>query len=115
MINPNPADIGQRVQRLRHANGLSQADLADHAGIPAGVVSMVEHGRQSLEAGALDRVANALACTTDYLTGLRAEPVSTRPWLRAYADAPKRTVDKYVSDTETAIDTFEALGLAFYP
>lgn len=115
MINPNPAVVGQRVQRLRHANGLSQADLAHQAAIPSGVVSMVEHGRQSLEVDALERVANALDCTTGYLTGPRAEPVSTRPWLRAYADAPKRAVDTYVCDTETAISAFEALGLALYP
>lgn len=111
----SPAAVGQRVQRLRLVNGLSQAELADRSAIPTGTVSMVEHGRQGLEAIALDRVAQVLDCSSEYLTGPRPEPVSTRPWLRAYADAPKRAVDRYVADTETAIAAFEALRLTLYP
>jgi Zn-dependent peptidase ImmA (M78 family) len=39
----------------------------------------------------------------------------TRPWLRAYADAPKKTVDQYVADTLLAVETFEALRLRRMP
>lgn len=105
---------GARIQRLRLVNGLSQADFADQVGIPNGVVSTVEHGRGRLEGPALDRAASVLGCTLEYLT--RAdEVVATRPWLRAYADASKRSVDQYVADTEIAISAFEDLRLPFYP
>ena len=109
------ASIGSRIQRLRIANGLSQADLADLSNIPTGVVSMVEHGRHRLDDPALERTAGALHCSLDYLTRQRDEATATRPWLRAYADASKKSVDRYVADTETAIDAFDTLRLVYYP
>lgn len=109
------AATGNRIQRLRIANGLSQAEFADRSSTPTGVVSMVEHGRHRLDDAALNRTAEVLRCTHDYLTQPREEVAATRPWLRAYADASKKAVDRYVADTETAIDAFDALRLAYYP
>lgn len=110
-----PAETGRRIQRLRVANGLNQAQLADAANIPSGAVSMAEHGRQGLEVDALERIADTLGCTAEYLTRPQPQPTSTRPWLRAYADASKKAVDRYVADTETAIEAFQALGLKLLP
>lgn len=110
-----PAETGHRIQRLRTASGHNQAQLATDAAIPTGAVSMAEHGRQGLDSDALARVADALGCTTDYLTRSRNQPTSTRPWLRAYADASKKAVDRYVADTETAIEAFETLRLKQIP
>lgn len=107
--------IGDRIQRLRIANGLSQAQLADDTDLPSGVISMVEHGRHSLDDYALERVAVALSCSPEYLRRATRELVATRPWLRAYADASKKAVDRYVADSETAIDVLEHLSLHFYP
>lgn len=112
---PNPAETGHRIQRLRIANALNQAQLADAADIPTGAVSMAEHGRQALEEGALERVADVLGCTTDYVTQPMTQPTSTRPWLRAYADASKKAVDRYVADTETAAEAFDTLRLRPLP
>lgn len=110
-----PAETGNRIQRLRAANGMSQAQLAKAATLPTGAVSMVEHGRQGLDDEALARVAGALGCTIGYLTRSRTQPTSTRPWLRAYADASKKAVDRYIADTEMAIDAFQALRLKAIP
>ena len=82
----SPAETGHRIQRLRIANGLNQAQLAAATMIPTGGVSMVEHGRQGLDEATLERVADALGCTAKYLTQSQGQPSSTRPWLRAYAD-----------------------------
>lgn len=109
------AETGNRIQRLRIANGLSQAELAKSASMPTGAVSMAEHGRQGLDEETLTRVADALGCTTGYLTRPQAQPTSTRPWLRAYADASKRAVDRYIADTETAIGAIHALRLRLLP
>jgi|JI10StandDraft_1071094.scaffolds.fasta_scaffold59725_2 transcriptional regulator with XRE-family HTH domain len=110
-----PAETGHRIQRLRIANGLNQAQLAAATMIPTGGVSMVEHGRQGLDEATLERVADALGCTANYLTRSQGQPTSTRPWLRAYADASKKAVDRYVADTETAIEAFDALRLRPIP
>ncbi|MBL0003029.1 MAG: ImmA/IrrE family metallo-endopeptidase [Actinomycetales bacterium] len=111
----SPAETGHRIQRLRIANGLNQAQLAAATMIPTGGVSMVEHGRQGLDEATLERVADALGCTAKYLTQSQGQPSSTRPWLRAYADASKKAVDRYVADTEMAIDVFGALRLRLIP
>ena len=50
----SPAETGHRIQRLRIANGLNQAQLAAATMIPTGGVSMVEHGRQGLDEATLD-------------------------------------------------------------
>ena len=110
-----PAETGNRIQRLRIANSLSQAQLAEAAALPTGTVSMVEHGRQGLDDGALSRIAMALGCTLNYLTRSRAQPTSTRPWLRAYADASKKAVDRYIADTELAMDAVHTLRLRSIP
>lgn len=114
-MTSNPAETGRRIQRLRIANAMNQAQLADAADIPTGVVSMVEHGRQALDSGALERIAGVLGCSVDYLTLPLTQPTSTRPWLRAYADASKKAVDRYVADTEIAAEAFDALRLRPLP
>lgn len=114
-VRTTPAETGHRIQLLRMANGLNQAQLADAAEIPTGAVSMVEHGRQRLDDDALARVADVLGCTVDYITRSRSQLASTRPWLRAYADASKKAVDRYVADTEMAVDAFHALRLKPIP
>lgn len=76
---------------------------------------MVEHGRQGLDDDALARVTDALGRTIDHLTRSQSQPTSTRPWLRAYSDASKKAVDRYVADTETAIEAFDALRLRQIP
>lgn len=110
-----PGEIGNRIQRLRIANGLSQAQLAEATVMPTGAVSMVEHGRQALDDETLARVADVLGCSVDYLTRSRNHPAATRPWLRAYADASKKVVDRYIADTEMAIDAFHTLRLTGIP
>ncbi|WP_243404626.1 ImmA/IrrE family metallo-endopeptidase [Williamsia muralis] len=39
----------------------------------------------------------------------------TRPWLRAYADAPKKTVEQFVADTLLAVESIENLRLKRLP
>lgn len=107
--------VGERVQRLRVANSLSQAEIAQLTGIAAGVVSMIENGRQSADLASLKSLAIALNCEARYFTDPAPEVVSSRPWLRAYADASKRAVDKYVADTETAVSAIQALNMKAIP
>jgi transcriptional regulator with XRE-family HTH domain len=67
--------IGDRVKRFRCAGGLSQAQLAKHAGVDAMVVSRLESGtkpRLALESGV--RLAHVLGLTMDQFCGLAAAP-----------------------------------------
>lgn len=123
MPPPDPKDlavtsistIGRRVQRLRLAREISQLELAQSTGIATGVVSMIENGRQAPTPQQLESIASALDCRIDYFTRNSPELATGKPWLRAYADAPKRTVDCYVADSEAAVDAIDTLGLDVLP
>lgn len=109
------AGMGRRVNRLRIVAGLSQLELAERIGVPSGTVSMLEHGRHSIDDLTLRRLARALACSVDYLVRESDEPLATRPWLRAYSDAPQRLIDRTAADGTTAVEAFESIGLARVP
>jgi Zn-dependent peptidase ImmA (M78 family) len=104
-----------RVQRLRVARGLTQAELADHLGVPASALSRVLSGHASLDATSANQLAAVLNCTVDLLSKPVLDTLHTRPWLRAYADAPKKAVEQYVADTLLAFESFVALGLRRLP
>lgn len=111
----NQASVGERVRRLRLASGLSQVDLAAASGQAAGSISMLENGRLPLTSGLLTSVALPLDCEAAYLTAGSREPLTTKPWLRAYADASKRAVDRAVADSKTAVEVIQSLGLEQIP
>jgi transcriptional regulator with XRE-family HTH domain len=57
--NPNPS-FGQRLRRLRIAQGLSQEDLAHAAGLHRTHISLIERDRRSVRLETIDRLAKAL-------------------------------------------------------
>lgn len=114
-MSTTPATIGKRVQRLRLASGLSQAELAERSRLPTGLISMIENGRQAADSSQLSAMAATIGCNPAYLTRTSPELVSSRPWLRAYADASKRAVDHYIADTLTAIEAVEFGNLRTLP
>jgi Zn-dependent peptidase ImmA (M78 family)/DNA-binding Xre family transcriptional regulator len=107
--------VGERVRRLRVALGLGQSELALQAGMSAGALSMLENGRWPVDESQLSALADVLDCAPGYLMATGADPLATRPWLRAYADAPRRTVDRTVADSVTAVEAAELLGLKMVP
>jgi Zn-dependent peptidase ImmA (M78 family) len=64
-----------------------------------------------IDDGILESLSAVLGCSSDYLTRNVAELVSTQPHLRAYADASKKTVDRAVADSVTAVEFARTLGL----
>lgn len=105
----------ERVQRLRTARGLTQADLATALKVPSSTIARLENGRLEADATTIELIAKRFGCAPDTLTRPVADVLYTRPWLRAYADAPKKTVDQYVADTLLAMETFETLRLRQMP
>jgi transcriptional regulator with XRE-family HTH domain len=61
--------MAERLQRLRHAAGLSQNQLAREAGVPVGTLRDWEYGRRTMRLEAAIRVADALKLTLDELVG----------------------------------------------
>lgn len=84
-------------------------------GVASGTVSMIETGATATPPSLIEPLAAALGVTREYLLRDVPEPVSSRPFLRAYADAPKKYVDAVVADNETAVDVFASLGLKRVP
>lgn len=76
---------------------------------------MLENGRLALDEALLDRLARVLDCSPGYLQDADDEPLATRPWLRAYADASKRAVDKMVADSVIAAEAIERARLQRMP
>jgi transcriptional regulator with XRE-family HTH domain len=77
-------DIGARVRRQRLEQGWSQAELATRAGVTASYLSLVESGRRHPRLAVVERLAEALGCSPDFLrTGRVANAVrSTEVCLR---------------------------------
>jgi transcriptional regulator with XRE-family HTH domain len=61
--------MGERLQKLRLAKGLSQSQLAKAAGIPAGTLKSWEHGRRTMLFDAAVKLADALDVSLDELAG----------------------------------------------
>jgi len=101
----------QRVQLLRSAAGLTQLDVAQALDVPQGTIARFEAGANQLDPSKIQGLAAALSCEAALLAkplpGLR----TSRPWLRAYADASKRSVDQYMADTTIAAEVVVAIGL----
>lgn len=105
------AEVGVRVRRMRHLNGLGQADLANASGLAQGQISMIENGRVACKPEMLERLAEALGCGPRFLAGVRTPLAPTRPWLRAYADAPQKALDRQLADVSNVVDVIEAADL----
>ena len=112
-----PTDtIGVRVRTLRVANDMSQTTLARALGGETNsLISKIETGRLRPTSEQLDQIAAVLDCTPEYLLTPVPEVISTRPWLRAYADAPAKTVQAAMADNEIAYEWAERASLRRLP
>lgn len=104
-----------RLNRLRTARATTQSDLAAHVNTSVSLLNRIESGHQQIDDETAARLAHALDCSTDVLGRPLPDQLYTRPWLRAYADAPKKTVDEYVADTLLAMEFIGQLRLKRIP
>lgn len=113
--NVNISEVGARVRRLRLANGLGQVEFAERVGVANGAVSMIENGRMPLADDMLTKLAEVLRCSPSFLVRQTATPLATQPLMRAYADAPKKAVDRQIADATLVLETASVLGLRSIP
>lgn len=109
------AATGERVRRLRVMNGLTQIALSNEVGMVDNAISRIENGKLSVSAQDLGAIADRLDCSMQYLLLPHVPRVVTRPWLRAYADASQKAVERTMADSETAVEVIEELGLRRLP
>ena len=104
-----------RLNRLRTARGVTQSELAMQLKMPLSLFNRIENGRHPVDNETFLRIAHSLECKPDVLSRPVPDTLHTRPWLRAYADAPKKIVDEYISNTLLALESFDELGLRRIP
>ncbi|HUZ18499.1 MAG TPA: helix-turn-helix transcriptional regulator [Spirochaetia bacterium] len=113
-LQPRSESVGQRIARLRKAQGLTQAQLAQKIGISHTLVSDYECARLRLNDEMVVRVALALNASADEILGLSADHLAgDQPSLRlmrrikkieqlpaAAQKALLRTIDMAIRDTD---------------
>lgn len=61
--------LRKRITETREDQGLSQAELAEKAGVTPAAISQIEKGHRVPTIPVLHRIANVLNVSIDYLTG----------------------------------------------
>ena len=102
---------GQRIRQLRLVADLNQAELAERVGVASGTISAIENGKSLAPDDLVLRLARALDTSDEFLRTDAEIVGATRPWLRAYADAPKRAVDQQIAECELAATAISLLRL----
>ena len=59
----SPADVGGRLRAVRLQHGLSQRELAKHAGLTHSTISLIEQNRVSPSVGSLKKILDSIPIT----------------------------------------------------
>lgn len=111
MFGSANTEVRDRIKRLRLVRHWDQSTLAEKAGVSTATISNLELGRVAPTPEQIERIAAAFGYSSDFLTAELAMLPTTRPWLRAYADASKREADARTSATTLAAEYVRRLGL----
>ncbi len=92
MSDEQDAEIfSNRLKQARDVRGLSQAQLATKAGLPAASVSHFESGPRKPSFDNLKSLASALDVTTDYLLGRADTPEASATFGKLHRDINQLT------------------------
>ena len=111
-VSLNYYEIGQRIRKLRKAQGLSQEQLAEQAGISITHMSHIETGNTKLSLPVLVEIATVLHATTDELLfdSCDNQKQLALDDIRAVLDgcSPKQTkiISEIIKSTKIAIDKY---------
>jgi Zn-dependent peptidase ImmA (M78 family) len=101
----------ERIRRLRLVRRWDQPELGRQAGYSPATISQIETGRLSPTDAQVERLAGALGYSPSYLVADMGLGPTSRPWLRAYADASKKEADIRRAACTTAVEHIRLLGL----
>lgn len=110
---------GDRMRQLRLAISATQTDLSSQAlnHERNTIVSRLEtrRGVVDIDVDAVKAMASFLRCTPEFLATPPADLLATKPWLRAYADAPAKIVETIVADNKLVAEAVDILRLQRIP
>lgn len=115
MFNETKSEALERIKRLRLMRHWDQTTLATNAGLSAAAVSNIELGRVSPTIQHVEAISKAFGYSSLFITAELSLNPTTRPWLRAYADASKREADAQMAVATTAAEYIRRLGLKIFP
>lgn len=92
-----------------------QKQLSVRSGVPQPKISQIESGRLNPSNDQLSRIAKALGYSPQFLADELGLLPTTRPWLRAFADAGRREADARLAATEVAVEYVRRLSLKPLP
>lgn len=112
MSSANPGAVHRGVFRpellalRRRMLGLSQAELADRAGISQGTLSKVEQGLREVPADMIDKLAEALECPRSFFYQVEREygsPMSAHAMFRKKAAVGQKVLDRVIAEINVRI------------
>lgn len=103
------------MRRLRLLRRWDQSHLAERSGLSTTAISQLENGRVAATDVQVDALAAAFGCTAQFLTLDLGLIPTTRPWLRAYADASRREADARGAAATMAVEYIRRLGMRPLP
>lgn len=108
-------EFRERMKRLRLRQRWDQAQLGRASGLSATTISQIETGKTLPTRQQLDSIATGLGYTIEFLAAELKMVQTTRPWLRAYADAGRREADARTADAAIAAEYVRRLKLRPLP
>jgi transcriptional regulator with XRE-family HTH domain len=107
MSDPKPSEMfKERLRAARDLRGWNQTDLANRAGMPPSSIAHFESGSRKPSFDTLQKLANTLEVTTDYLLGRVDDPALAEAGDPLFRDVGKLTG----GDRELAKDFLKMLS-----
>lgn len=115
MFGTGSSEFRDRLRGLRQFRRWDQNRLAQESGLTQPVISQIESGRATVTRDQVTALAGALRYDADFLTADLGLTPTTRPLLRAYADASKREADARTAGSTLAAEYIRRLKLKPIP
>lgn len=109
------SELRERIKRVRLVRRWDQPTLAERSGLNQSTISRIEAGRAAPTEVQIEAIAGAVGYSPAFLNANLGLGPTTRPWLRAYADASKREADARTASVTLAAEYVRTLRLKPLP
>ena len=91
--------IGQRMQRLREEDGMTQEEMGEKLGVSQGTVSQWERGKRVPGGEAVKAMAELFDTTADFILGIVDEEIKLVPYFRELKEEEELLMQAYAQLT----------------
>jgi Zn-dependent peptidase ImmA (M78 family)/DNA-binding XRE family transcriptional regulator len=110
-----PSEFRERMKRLRLMRRWDQATLAQLTNIHVTTISQIERGRAVATEEQRAAIGRAFGYSDSFMSASMDLLPTTRPWLRAYADASKKEADARTALATLSVEYIRSLRLKPLP